>query len=60
MNTTEYFKSIVSLPKARDFITKKLSEKLANSISITKEDMHVEKPMRLFGVDSLVAVKLRN
>ena len=60
MNIAECFKSIVSLPEAGDFVTEKLIEKLAKSMSIAKEDMHVDKLMRLFGVDSLVAVELRN
>lgn len=41
-------------------VTEVLMEKLVKSVSIAKEDMDVDKPMYLYGVDSLMAVELRN
>ena len=37
-----------------------LTAKLAASIMVAKDDMDVTKPMYRYGVDSLVAVELRN
>ena len=60
MNIAECFESIVSLPEAGVFVAEKLLDKLAKSMLISKEDMHVDKPMRLYGVGSLVVIELRN
>ena len=54
------FTPLASLREAGAFVADLMLDKLATSMAISKEDMHVDKPMRLFGMDSLVAVELRN
>ena len=41
-------------------ITQALVHKLSRTLSMAPEDLDVEKPMHVYGVDSLVAVELRN
>ena len=37
-----------------------LARKLARALSVSPEEIDTDKPLRIFGVDSLVAVELRN
>ncbi|KAF2829294.1 polyketide synthase PksD [Ophiobolus disseminans] len=41
-------------------VVEALARKLARALSIAPEDVDVDKPLHAFGVDSLVAVELRN
>ena len=54
------FKSMVSLDEAAAFVADLTMDKLARSMSTAKENMQIDKSLRLFGMDSLVAVELRN
>jgi hypothetical protein len=54
------FASASSLAEASAFVTEALIKKLSKMLSIAQEELDVNKPMHLYGVDSLVAVELRN
>ncbi|KAF2004264.1 polyketide synthase PksD [Amniculicola lignicola CBS 123094] len=43
-----------------NLVVEALAHKLARALSITSEDVDASKPLHVFGVDSLVAVELRN
>lgn len=51
---------VTSLPEAADVVCKALTEKLAKSMMMAIEDLDPSKPVNTYGVDSLVAVELRN
>lgn len=54
------FTTVGSVAAAGMLVADALMDKLSSSISIAKEDMNVDKPMHQYGVDSLVAIELRN
>lgn len=54
------FAAAASLSEAGAFVTEALIKKLSKMLSITQEELDANKPMHLYGVDSLVAVELRN
>jgi hypothetical protein len=54
------FATAASLAEAGAFVTEALIKKLSKMLSIGQEELDVNKPMHLYGVDSLVAVELRN
>jgi NADP-dependent 3-hydroxy acid dehydrogenase YdfG/acyl carrier protein len=62
-NTPNYahlFATAASLSSASSIVTLSLTHKLARAISIPAPDIDVTKPLHSYGVDSLVAVELRN
>lgn len=54
------FASAGTLAEVGCIVTQALTQKLAKSVSIAKEDVDIIEPMHLYGVDSLMAVELRN
>ena len=54
------FEKASSLIEAGEAVTKALASKLSSTLSLTLEELDTEVPMHTFGVDSLVAVELRN
>ncbi|KAI1152215.1 polyketide synthase PksD [Nemania diffusa] len=60
MNYTSLFQQAVSREARAKVVVESLTKKLARALSIQPEDVDVEKPLQVFGVDSLVAVELRN
>ncbi|KAG9201298.1 hypothetical protein G6514_005846 [Epicoccum nigrum] len=62
-NTPNYahlFATAASASSASSIVTLSLTHKLARAISIPAPDIDVAKPLHSYGVDSLVAVELRN
>jgi NADP-dependent 3-hydroxy acid dehydrogenase YdfG/acyl carrier protein len=62
-NTPNYahlFATADSLSSASSIVTLSLTHRLARAISIPAPDINVTKPLHSYGVDSLVAVELRN
>jgi acyl carrier protein len=49
-----------SVEAAGAIVTDLLVSKLSKTLGIPKEEVHGEKPLHSYGVDSLVAVELRN
>lgn len=49
-----------SLAEASDIVCKAIAEKLAKSMMVAVEDIDAGRPVNAYGVDSLVAVELRN
>lgn len=49
-----------SLPIAADIIEAALAAKLAKAMSMAPEDIDTSKPVSAFGVDSLIAMEIRN
>jgi hypothetical protein len=54
------FAAASSLAEASAFVIEALIKKLSKMLSIAPEELDANKPMHLYGVDSLVAVELRN
>jgi hypothetical protein len=54
------FATASSLAEAGAFVVEALIKKLSKMLSIAQEELDANKPMHLYGVDSLVAVELRN
>jgi hypothetical protein len=54
------FATASSLTEAGTFVTEALTKKLSKMLSIAQQELDANKPMHLYGVDSLVAVELRN
>ena len=52
--------SVTSLSDAAAAVTARLAVKLARTVSIPVEDIDLNKPMHRYGIDSLVAVEIRN
>ncbi|EPE26975.1 Thiolase-like protein [Glarea lozoyensis ATCC 20868] len=52
--------SITSLDEAADLISAALMAKLSKALALPLENLDSSKPMHAYGVDSLVAVELRN
>lgn len=59
-NITELFRQSISAEGRALVVIEALSIKLARALSIESSDVDVEQPLHAFGVDSLVAVELRN
>ncbi|ERF74612.1 hypothetical protein EPUS_00742 [Endocarpon pusillum Z07020] len=60
VNTTALLRKVETLDAAIELVEKALVRKLANALCILEEDVEVAKPVHAYGVDSLVAVELRN
>jgi len=54
------FTASSSLSEAGSIVSLALMQKLSKILSIPQKDMDISKPIHLYGVDSLVAVELRN
>lgn len=54
------FRAAASLTAAAGVITEGLLGRLSTALGINREDMDVAKPLHKYGVDSLLAVELRN
>jgi acyl carrier protein len=52
--------SAATIADATQRILEALQQKLANSLQMSLEDMDPHKPISLYGVDSLIAVEMRN
>ena len=60
VNLSELLASAKTLPDAIDTITKAIATKLSEDFMIPADDIDPAQPVSAFGVDSLVAVELRN
>lgn len=60
INVAALFRQSDSGAERARIVVESLGTKLARALSIEPEDVDVEKPLHAFGVDSLVAVELRN
>jgi aryl carrier-like protein len=60
VNFQGLFAAASSLEEAGKAVTEALVKKLAKTLSLTQEELDPNKPMHSYGVDSLVAVELRN
>ena len=54
------FPTVGSLAEAGAIVAEALIGKLSSSISIPREDMDIDKPLHLYGVDCLVAFQIHN
>ena len=54
------FRQQESPEERTNIVVQSLAQKLARALSIKPEDIDIDKPLHVFGVDSLVAVELRN
>lgn len=54
------FRSATSLAEGAQILTEGLVKKLAKALSIPPDDIDTSKPLHAYGVDSLLAVELRN
>ena len=54
------FAAVASLADAAAFVTAQLTERLAQALGMPASDIDTSKPLPAYGVDSLVAVELRN
>ncbi|ESZ94756.1 polyketide synthase [Sclerotinia borealis F-4128] len=59
-NAVELFRQLQSAEERTAVVVMALSKKLARALSINPEDIDTDQPLHAFGVDSLVAVELRN
>lgn len=60
INYATMFRNAASLEDASQVVTEGLVRKLSRVLSIPREDMDTSKPLHTYGVDSLLAVELRN
>ncbi|KAF1852053.1 polyketide synthase PksD [Cucurbitaria berberidis CBS 394.84] len=60
VNSAALFRQAESIEEMNDIVVESLVRKLARALSIQAEDVDVDKSLLLYGVDSLVAVELRN
>jgi NADPH:quinone reductase-like Zn-dependent oxidoreductase len=60
VNFASVFANAGSLSEATEAVTKALARKLSSTLSLTLEELDITTPMHSYGVDSLVAVELRN
>jgi acyl carrier protein len=60
VNPTALFKQLSAVEDRAKIAVELLTKKLARALSIVPEEVDVNKPLYLLGVDSLVAVELRN
>ena len=62
-NSVDYvalFRNAASLEDASQIVTEGLLRKLSRALSIPAEEIDTSKPLHTYGVDSLLAVELRN
>ena len=59
-NLTSLISKVTSYEEAAGTISEALKKKLSKVLGVPLEDMDSSKPMHVYGVDSLVAVELRN
>ncbi|KAL9110459.1 MAG: hypothetical protein Q9227_005003 [Pyrenula ochraceoflavens] len=60
VNFASVFANAASLDDAAEAVTRALARKLSSTLSLSLEEIDESTPMHNFGVDSLVAVELRN
>lgn len=60
INSAALFRQAESVEEMTGIVMESLVRKLARALSIQAEDVDVDRPLHLYGVDSLVAVELRN
>lgn len=60
VNFSIVFANAASLSEAAEAVTKALARKLSSTLSLSLEEIDPTVPLHSFGVDSLVAVELRN
>ncbi|KAF2463776.1 KR-domain-containing protein [Lindgomyces ingoldianus] len=60
VNSAALFQQAESVEEMTSIVVESLVRKLARVLSIQAEDVDVDRPLHLYGVDSLVAVELRN
>lgn len=60
INSAALFRQVESHEERAAVVVDALAKKLARALSILPEDVDTDKPLHAFGVDSLVAVELRN
>ncbi|KAH6677568.1 putative lovastatin nonaketide synthase [Halenospora varia] len=58
--TREAFIGAESLPEAAGVVETALVSRLAKALFISPEDINIEQPLHAYGVDSLIAVEIRN
>ncbi|KAK6216060.1 hypothetical protein LQW54_003834 [Pestalotiopsis sp. IQ-011] len=56
----DMFKQLGTAEECASLVVRFLAQKLARALSIQPEDIDTDQPLHAFGVDSLVAVELRN
>lgn len=59
-NFSALFRQAETAEERTSLVARSLARKLARALAIDPEDVDAEKPLHAFGVDSLVAVELRN
>ncbi|KAI1424927.1 polyketide synthase PksD [Xylaria sp. FL1777] len=59
-NITALFRQAETAEDRSSLVAQSLASRLARSLAIKPEDVDIGKPLHAFGVDSLVAVELRN
>ena len=62
-STTDYvalFRQAASLEEASRLVAEGLMQRLSKALAVPREDMDASKPLHAYGVDSLLAVELRN
>lgn len=60
VNYAKAFRTATSTEEASSVVLAALASKLSRALSIASEDLDPSKPLHQYGVDSLVAVELRN
>ncbi|KAI1099763.1 polyketide synthase PksD [Jackrogersella minutella] len=60
VNSAALFRQAETTEEMTNVVVEALGRKLARALSIQSEDVDVDKPLHVYGVDSLVAVELRN
>ncbi|KAI0166896.1 hypothetical protein GGR52DRAFT_581670 [Hypoxylon sp. FL1284] len=59
-NLTVQFRNAETVEERSDLVTRSLTRKLARTLAAEPDDVDTGKPLQAYGVDSLVAVELRN
>lgn len=60
VSARQLLKAVSSLAAATDIIVTALVQKLSSLLALSAEDIDIKKPIVAYGLDSLVAVELRN
>ena len=60
VNTAALLRASESMDEAASSVSASLAKKLPSTLSIPQENMEKTNPMHAFGVDSLVALEIRN
>ena len=60
VSSAALFRQAESVEEMDRIVVESLARKLARALSIPPEDVDADKPLHLYGVDSLVAVEIRN